>query len=534
MSTMTSTLEDWSRKIDARRDQAAADRNLRDRIFVADRFWEPVTEIFGEYDSRFGQTVNDTAEGSFSIPGDHPIVEWAVNQQHLDNDIHFYMETADFDPHAGIGKRIGYKVFDIDVEFDADGGFEMATFHGLEDFEPVKHIIAFANTLTPPELQFPKSDTQAGRACGKVRSYFFRNLARIHQPGWLFGFDLWSASNWSANMDPDRWPVVMAPQIRPDNSEWTVLSARFDYGWDLVKETLEDAGLQITTQRWLPGDPQPFPAHMTLTKPTLVLDVVERSFLSGATGTILDPILDLVRIIDPDGASETVHIADPNSGVEPPAGVNRPLAIWRHSQHQGLIEGKMTISKPTGHTVLTGGKSPNWVNSGIKLIVNSALGWIGTLIGLPGLGLGIFDSLVEDVVLAFQRFTNWSRKDRMGPHAYAEDFNPGSAWTLSALQSGRVGLHRQAGGVAFTAKVLDGQPYRLGTDIDLGERGGFEIGGRIWLGHIAHVERISSRTSPPGWELSIGSQRPAELPGTKALRHIDTLRQEVTRYTTLI
>jgi len=37
---------------------------------------------------------------------------------------------------------------------------------------------------------------------------------------------------------------------------------------------------------------------------------------------------------------------------------------------------------------------------GLKLLVNAALGYIGAIFGNPGLALGIFDSQVEDVVLA--------------------------------------------------------------------------------------------------------------------------------------
>lgn len=529
-----SALKELSARIDARRDRLATKRNLRDRIVVCDEEWEYVAEIFGEESSDFAEEMNDTEEASFVIPGEHPIVEWLLYANSLETDTHFYLETADFDSEAGTGKRLGYKVIDIEVKFTAAGGYEQVTVHGLHDFEHVKHMVAFANTLSPPELQFPKSDMQWGRSCGVVRSYFHRNLARVYQPGWLFGFDLWGKSNWKNNMRPDRWAVIMAPQIRPDTSEWTMLAARFDHTWDLVKATLEDAGLQITTQRWLPGDKQPFPDHAILTKPTLVLDVVERSFLTGHTGSVLDPILDLVRVIAPDGTSETVSIMDPNLGQAPPAGVNPPVAIWRASQHQGLVESTMTLRKAMGHTVYVGGKSPDWLNKGIKLLVNSALGYIGLLIGLPALGMGIFDNLVEDVVLAFQRFTNNTRKTSMGSHAYIETFEPGGAWTLNALQTGRTALHRMRGTVGFTAKVIDQSPYAIGEHIDLGERGGFEIAGRIWLGNVAKLRRVSARRTSPEWELTIGDPHRDEMAGTKALRLLDRARAEATRYQSAI
>lgn len=50
------------------------------------------------------------------------------------------------------------------------------------------------------------------------------------------------------------------------------LSARFDTLTELVGDTLDTAGMQVTVGWWLPGDPQPGGA--TLTTPTVLLDVV--------------------------------------------------------------------------------------------------------------------------------------------------------------------------------------------------------------------------------------------------------------------
>jgi hypothetical protein len=525
-----SVLSAVSEKITARREKEERDHNARDRIGLCDKEWRLITEIVGEEEVDFGKMINDTEEGRFVLPGDHPWNDWLVYQNTVEEDIHFYVEPID-NPE----KRIGYKVIDIEVEFNADDGYERVTVIGLEDIEHLKNNLAWANTLAPLEFQFPKSDVQAKRAKTAVRSYLFRNFLREYQSSWLpHPFNLWDKSYWKNNIDPSKWKVLIAPQIGPDTSEWTVLAARFDNLWDLIKATLEDAGLMLTTQRWMPGDSQPFPDYCILTEATLIIDVVEASFVSGATGTILDPILDLVRIVFPDGTSETVTIADPNSGQMPPDGVNPPVVIWRRSQHQGLVNSKMGIHHATGHTVIIGGKSPQWVNNSVKLLLNSALAYIGLLIGLPAAGLGIFDRAVEDVILAWQRFTNFKRKQSMGSHSYRQTYAPGDAWSLSGLQGGRVALHEKRGFISFTAGVIDGVPYRIGQDVDLGHRCGFEIGKRIWLSYVVKKRRKWSRTQPPIWEITIGDSREDELPGSSALRLIETLHAESTRYQNLI
>lgn len=196
--------------------------------------------------------------------------------------------------------------------------------------------------------------------------------------------------------------------------------------------------------------------------------------------------------------------------------------------------GRKCVHHATGHTVIIGGKSPQWVNNSVKLLLNSALAYIGLLIGLPAAGLGIFDRAVEDVILAWQRFTNTKRKQSMGSHSYRQTYAPGDAWSLSGLQGGRVALHEKRGYISFTAGVIDSVPYRIGQDVDLGHRCGFEIGKRIWLSYVVKKRRKWSRTQPPIWEITIGDSREDELPGSSALRLIETLHAESTRYQNLI
>ncbi|EOM77277.1 hypothetical protein DW322_00960 [Rhodococcus rhodnii] len=523
-------LDAISRGIDVQRAarKRQVEQTVRDRIVLCDKEWEYVADVTGEESADFGELVNDTDEGRFTLFGDHPLVDWLIYQNGLDEDIHFYVENE----VGGPEDRMGYKVLDIEVEFDADDGIDRVTVIGLHDFEHVKNLLAKPNTAAPLEAQIPKSDVQAGRSRAVIASYLQRNLGSEQQPLLIWGFDMWTPLVWR-QIDPSRWKVIVAPPKGRDESEHTILSARMDNMWDLVKATLEDASLQIVPQRWLPGDPQPFPEHLILTHPILVLHIVQRSFLAGTGSAVGDIVRDVVRAIGADGASETITIADPNS-APPPDGVNAPTVIWRASQHQGIVGSKMTLHHATGHTVIIGGKSPQWVNNSIKLLLNSALGYIGLAIGIPGLAIGIFDKAVEDQILAWQRFTNWIRKSTLGSHAYIHTFAQGDAWTLGGLQSGRVGLHGKRGFAAFTARVIDMQPYVMGRDYRLGWRVGVEVANRIWLSHIARRRRHWDRDTPPSWDITIGDSREDELPGTTALRHLETVRGEIVRYTSLV
>ncbi|HEY9312123.1 MAG TPA: hypothetical protein VIQ49_07515, partial [Williamsia sp.] len=237
-----------------------------------------------------------------------------------------------------------------------------------------------------------------------------------------------------------------------------------------------------------------------------------------------DPIRDLVRIIKPDGTSETVTIADPNNNPNH-GNDDDPYIIFRKGQYLGL-RSKMTIHKPIEHTITTGGKSPDAINTGAKLLSNILLGLLGGAIGLPWLTLGIFDKAVEDVILAWAIFTDHDRKAAMGRYSHKSGYESGggAAVSPSGLQTGRVGLHKARGYVSFAADFDDGSGgYYMGRHIEVGIRCGFEIGNRIWLSNIASGKQAWDRTTAPFWAFSVGDYRAAEPNGTKALRHVETL-----------
>ena len=75
-----SVLSAVSEKITARREKEERDHNARDRIGLCDKEWRLITEIVGEEEVDFGKMINDTEEGRFVLPGDHPWNDWLVYQ----------------------------------------------------------------------------------------------------------------------------------------------------------------------------------------------------------------------------------------------------------------------------------------------------------------------------------------------------------------------------------------------------------------------------------------------------------------------
>ncbi|MDV8022257.1 hypothetical protein [Rhodococcus sp. IEGM 1330] len=510
---MSRDLDEGLQIIDQRFAEDEAATSARPRIHVRDKSLAYIDDVVGENAYSWEDICNDAGEAWVDIPAEDDIAQWFLEQP-VDADIFLVFETK--------WKRETYKVFDIDTEVD-ENGIEVVRPIALHIFDETKHLQCWPNTMSTILVQVPKVDLQAGNAIGVIKGYAHRNLWREQALFWIPGFDIWSPGNWRLNFRNAEWPMVMLPLLESEKlSEWTCLGARMDNFYDLVKPTLEGAGLQLTAKLWLPGDPQPAPNHMTLDRPTICFNVIQRRPASGITGTILDPLLDLIRMILPDGTSETVTIADPNTD---PASIDgtTPWVIWRKDQHLGL-RSKMSIHKPIEHTITSGGKSPDAINQGSKLISNILLGMLGQLIGMPWLTLGIFDKAVEDIILAWALFTDFNRKAAMGRYAHKSGFEGGGgvAVSPSGLQVGRVGLFKARGYVSFAAEVDDGSPYSVGRHVDTGQHCGFEIGNKIWLSNIASVKQTGSRTEANPWEIRVGDYRAAEPPGTTALRHLET------------
>ncbi|QXU53608.1 hypothetical protein [Rhodococcus sp. LW-XY12] len=514
--------------IDAQEHEESALALLRTRVTIHDRDLELVGDVEGEYDADWETMCNEVGEASVALDGDDDLAQWAIDAQHLEQDMYLVFRAP--------WKKAAFKVFDIEYDEDEHGNaiVRLMARHILDE---MKHLQCWPNTFAPLAVQAPKVDFQWGNSIKVIKGYAHRNLLREQHPGWIPGFDIWDASNWRANFDNAKWPMVMVPYIesRDGVGPWCALGSRMDDFWELVHPTLEDGGLQLTADLWEPGDPQPCPSHFILDRPTMVFDVKKRATIPGITGTILDPIRDLLRIFGSDGTSDTVTIADPNDDPDN-ADPNGPWVIFRRGQHRGL-KSKMVIHKPIEHTIMTGGKSPDAINQGAKLLSNILLGLLGTLIGMPWLTLGIFDKAVEDVILAWASLTNYQRKANMGRFAHKSGFEAGGgiAVSPSGLQTIRVGLHKARGYVSFASEVDDANPYRVGLHIDDGLRAGFEIGDRIWLSHIASVRQSWSRDNPDQpWEINVGDYRSDELAGTRALRGLEAISGALRQHSSAI
>lgn len=501
------------------------------RCWLYDRDWSESSRVplFGIVRASFEEKFNDTGEGTVRLQGKHKLREWLIEELDMWEDLHIRVDMA--------GWRWTGKAATITDSAD-NNGLEYIDLKFLHEYEHVKKIICYCNPLLPAELQYPKIWAFAGPSVFGVKTLFFLNLMRRFALPWTLSDNIFNPASWLANLNPANWPIVVKPgNFLTDGSMWSVLSTRFGNAHDVIAPTLSDSGCQVLAQRWFPGDPQPAPAHMTLTQSTLVLDVVDKSGYKGLTGSVLDGLIHFITNVADDMINEVAtELAAPNPeeyslsgwlGTKP----DRPWVAWRNAQRTGLSgisEWQATVHKALAGAIVTGGHSPDWVNAGMKLLANAILGYIGLIFGNPGLTLGIFDSQVEDVVLAFHRVPNPLRMAKMGRNAYGEywESSGGTGFSLSALQAIRTGFDRTKAYRSYKVTTVNGAPYWVGRHFTTGDRVAAEVGkrGNYYIDHVYALKLSLDRDQDPRFDISIGSDGAEDQPGAMLARQIAQVR----------
>lgn len=499
-------------------------------IWLIDRDGIPYAEVRGWIDHDFGDSALDVAAGSVTIFADNEVVPWLLAMQDIGL-IDGHSPEMDALIHEAVhmvvlsdgGTLKGYRLHELSVEIGGKKGGTVELI-GLRPLENWKHIVLKSNPASPNEFQLKWSDIRWGPALKILKDYIHKNLERAFQPLSLLGqWDLSSPSAWS-KVDTSRWKIIMNPTVPARATEWAVIEARYDNAWDALASTAHAAGLMMTAEYWFPGDPQPAPDHYTLTAPTIVLDVVDRSFHNGATGTLADPLRAIARIFSSVGDSEIsdVPIFDPTAAAT--ASGLQPWVVWRPTEYQAVS--RLVIKKSTDNSFIVGGRSPAALNQILSTGVRALAAGIGSL--LPGIGPAlavIVGDLVEenikDRVLAFMQIDHRRRAGYHGRLSYLELSKPGEAYSISGVQQAIAASEETDGGISFEIAVIDDAPYKLGRDYALGDQAGVEALGMQLASFISETHEIGSR-GHLGVSVSLGDPRLRESQGDMLARNVET------------
>ena len=212
----------------------------------------------------------------------------------------------------------------------------------------------------------------------------------------------------------------------------------------------------------------------------------------------------------------------------------KPKVLFRDGEFSGIIESDRIQYKAKARTVMTGGKSPGWVNqaqtfgiryglSQLAQVINYGLGAYQQY-GTEGLD-NLYQGQLDDTLLAFQKYTDPKRVLDMGAHALLEHMENGSgtAWTVSGTVTLRIGHWKTRPHTACKVSVVNGYPWLVYEDFELGDRVMFELADVLFTDQVAGIKWSYSDTQVLKCDLFIGTDEDEEDPFARGLRAIQAV-----------
>lgn len=518
---------------------------------LLDKDAEPIDDLHGFIDWEAPEGVNEETTFVATYPANHPLVETIIPLGSLDPDrpedtwtelVHnalwVLIETPGDGPKP---QRLVYRILRIT---DSQGSRRRGSHMKIEAVSLhryASHITFRADPGAPLIAQLKYRDIRAGDSLRTIKEAFLVNLMREFQPGAVTGWDLWAPASWQ-NVVASRWPCIVNPINQSTQTAMTILDFRFDSGFEAVKETLNAAGLLLTLDLWLEGDPQPFPNHTILTMPTIILDVVPRQFDTSTSGHVGDLLKGIIRTFDTDANAPRIGLADTNSTA---AGVPA-WVVWR-PEHMASVTSEFTIAKSELWHVTVGGRSPEALNKlvgsgskavfmGIGAALAGAIPVFGPLIQAAAIFLGeVVGDGLKDKLFAWQAFWDNKRKAAHGRFANRDAVGAGDGWTLSAFQQGFQMLAQGAGGISVGFTVDGRAPFRWGEDYRAGDQQGVVHRGIVFATFVSKTVIGQKRGDRRLREtVELGDPRVREDPVAVLNRSIVSVKNAVDRVKTFV
>jgi hypothetical protein len=436
------------------------------------------------------------------------------------------------------------------TDYALKDGVYTCTLQCVGDYNWFNKILVWPNFLLPIQIQIPSRAVFIGPAITCIKTMIAEQCFRLQSGLWELVDNLgslnldwrsWFGTLLESNGNPIDMlmtPIVVLP-TNPlfDTSPWISLNGRMDKIASLVEQAVKDNGLVLSANLWLPGDPQPEGLLIPLHLPTIVVDVKNRSGVTGPTGTFLDGIItDLVDIQH--GALGDILTPFLNPGnayapdgvnIAPALGVNfvKPWVLFQDHPRGGLTEFHVYDHHPLAFTVVGGGKSPKWVNDMINATLEFLIDAIEIVVGFTGIPDTLLDGTFDDIFLAFQEIENADRRIKLGPYGYPEYWvqTGSSAYTLDEWFALMGGMWDSRGFTSVQLSFQNGYPYTMGQDLFVGALASFALQGKLYTDYVEKVTITDNRKQRAKIDVQIGDGKGADNPFTKVVRKITSMEE---------
>lgn len=417
-------------------------------------------------------------------------------------------------------------------------GVDTITLQCISDYAWLSHVLVWPDPEMPLEIQGPlKQAIYIGPACSVISFLLNSNIIRLQAGLWEIVNNILDPQAWFATAMMGRGlltPLAVVPvDLLSDGSKWVAVTAQMAASDTIIDQITKDQGISVTAELWLPGEPQPTDAY-TLTEPTIVIKIQDKSGITGPTGTLVDGLLREVLDIADGTFGEAIQpfsaskFAPPGVDLVPGFGFNwtPPWILYTDHPRGGVKEFHTTGHHTQAHTVVSGGRSPEWVNKLIDLVLELALSELLAAIGASGISSGLLDGVFDNIVLAYQEIENAPRRFANGPYCFPEIFvSAGStAWTLSEFFNLFNGMWDSRGYYSWELVAYDGIPYSFGYDYDLGDLSSWLRRGKVFTDYVVNVTANDTRTKRVEVTVQVGDNKSRESPWASLQRNLSGLQ----------
>lgn len=525
-------------------DHAAATRRLdlvarADQAYTTDqttlvRYWDKYLQEVGEEHNYTSLEFTLTKNSAGGLKMTIPRVDM-VNYDHIFENPDGADATIPITVNTRAYRWDGY-ITKASLNTD-DNGVEMVDIEAIHCWQHIATTACWASPFAPILAQFPRHMITFGPIRTISALYLVCNLIRLQANFWSIPDKWLDAPDWVA-VGNALWPICIVPvDVLTDTSPWRAASARFDMADQLLVPLQEDTGVMMTARFYLPEeDEQPAPEWYFLDRPTVVIELVDKSGVVGPTGTLIDGFVRMLEEFVDDTTPVRYPAFNSSSEYEAVYSTSGPLGTVRAfpwvwylpGEFSGLGASEIALHKPLAQNVIVGGKSPGWVNAAIEIAMKNLLAWLGLLVGIPGLD-SLYQGQLDDVFLAWMSYEDQGRTSRSGPFGFQEHVvtNSSKAFTLDGVMTGRKGLHDTRGYVAKKASVGDGAPYFVGKDFGLGDQIGFVIGNQAFTDYVSELTFHDDRKTAARWEITVGDGSDEEDSVVKAWARMGQMAQAI-------
>ncbi|WNY15154.1 minor tail protein [Rhodococcus phage MacGully] len=404
----------------------------------------------------------------------------------------------------------------------------------VSDYVWLEAIMAWSAPFAPLGFQLPKKDVKWMPTDTMIRTYLFTNLFRLQANLYRFPVGFFNNPLQNGWWNIEKWmqPCVVLPN-NPllDTTRWNTLLARMTPMDQLFKEVLRDENLVLVAKAFVPGrDPQPS-KMITLTKPCIYFDILDKRGVTGWTGTVLDGLFNTIidtidpviqGILNPFTSDSEQYSLQKFFGTDP----KDPWVVIREDMDDDIEESETIINSPQAHTAIVGGKSPEWLNKGIDMLVNAAIQGLLSAVGIGFLG-NLISGELDDIALAFQSATDERRREQFGIFGLPEAFETGgtTAFTFDAKQALRKLLNDTAPYRTHSVTLRDGKPFVPFKHFNVGDPIGWEDDDEIHVDYVRRIVVTDNRKSRAKVVITIGDEEGRKDPLQKSLDRVGKMKE---------